>query len=302
MMRAILVPPAGSQLRGTPVSLMEVIAGARTRGEQTQRVEAYWDLCSSVADYYLGLREQDELRRYVQRGGQAWDQFDAEMRNRTGTSMRAAVASQLRVSSLMGRGATFLPLPADTPHCASYIAHFDEIFARGGPAEAKELAALLPLRFTELKNAAEGVSASEQWLNSVGSRSIDDGLHALELLAMRRRAFVQIARDYNRRIARYTELASPGPLSAERLSGMLIKSTTPSTATKSASPAPSLNRQSSNEASPPSTFAEVTSPAVTPSANTAKRDPAVQAASGTQSSSAPQSSPRREHSLLVPSR
>ena len=25
-------------------------------------MEAYWDMCSSVADYYLGLREQEELR------------------------------------------------------------------------------------------------------------------------------------------------------------------------------------------------------------------------------------------------
>ena len=67
MMRAMLSPPGGTQLRGQPVSLMEVIGGARTRGEQTQRVDAYWDLCSSVADYYLGLREQEELRKFAHR-------------------------------------------------------------------------------------------------------------------------------------------------------------------------------------------------------------------------------------------
>ena len=59
-----------------------------------------------------------------------------------------------------------------------------------------------------------------------------DTLRALELLALRRRAFVQIARDYNRRIARYAELATPGEIGAERLVGMLIKRAGASTATR----------------------------------------------------------------------
>ena len=61
MMRAMLNPPQGSLLRGQPVTLMEAIGGARNRAEQTERVSAYWDMCSAVADYYLGLREQVEL-------------------------------------------------------------------------------------------------------------------------------------------------------------------------------------------------------------------------------------------------
>ena len=73
LMRAMLVAPTDSRLRGQPVSLVEVIGGARSRADQTQRVEAYWDLCSSVADYYLGLLEQEELQRYIQRGVQGWD-------------------------------------------------------------------------------------------------------------------------------------------------------------------------------------------------------------------------------------
>jgi hypothetical protein len=287
----MLATQTGSQLRGQSVTLVEVVAGARTRAEQTQRVESYWDLCSSVADYYLGLREQDELRRYVQRGGQ-WDQFELEMRNRTGTAQRAALASQLRLASLMGRGSGFLPLPADAPHCASYHTHFQQIFASGGPQEAKELNDLLPLRYNELKGAAASVAESEQYLNSFAttrSNDIDGGLHALNLLALRRRAFVQIARDYNRRIARYAELASPGPLTAERLTGMLIKSPV-STATKSASPAPSLDRQTNRKA-PPSTFVEGASPP--------KRDNAVRPALGVETAADDQSPPRREHSLLV---
>jgi hypothetical protein len=291
MMRAMLAAQTGSQLRGQSVSLIEVIAGARTRAEQTQRVEAYWDLCSSVADYYLGLREQDELRRYVQQGGQ-WAQFELEMRNRTGTAQRAAVASQLRLASLMGRGSDYLPLPADAPHCASYHTHYQQIFPNGGPQEAKELNELLPLRYNELKGAAASVSGAESYLSSFAtsrSTDIEGGLNALHLLALQRRAFVQIARDYNRRIARYSELASPGQVTAERLTGMLIK-TPISTATKSASPAPSLNRQT-NRTAPPSTFVEGASPP--------KRDGAVQTAAGDETTSGGGSSPRRERSLMV---
>ncbi len=138
MMRAMLSPPMGSQLRGRPVSLMEVISSGRNRAEQSQRVDAYWDMCSSVADYYLGLREQDELRKlrtYLQQAGPVWTQVESELAVRIGTSQRAALASQLRVASLTGRGLNDLPLPADTPHCASYITHYDQIFQDSGPAE-----------------------------------------------------------------------------------------------------------------------------------------------------------------------
>ena len=74
------------------------------------------------------------------------------------------------------------------------------------------------------KTQRHRVTRSEQYLDSVASRGGDgtDSLSALRLLALQRRAFVQIARDYNERIARYSELASPGQLSAGRLTGMLI--------------------------------------------------------------------------------
>ena len=203
----------------------------------------------------------------------------------------------------MGRGAGYLPLPTDTPHCASYNTHFEQIFSQGAPAEARELAALLPLRFKELKDANEDVGKSEQWLDSFAQNrgaSGDDGLHALGLLALQRRAFVQIARDYNRRIARYSELASPGQVSAERLTGMLIYSPATSTARKAASPTPPPHRQSSNDSPPPPTFAEGVPPSLTSVSNKGTRDDAVRPASGSQPTSPKQSPPQREHSLLVP--
>jgi septal ring-binding cell division protein DamX len=123
-------------------------------------------------------------------------------------------------------------------------------------------------------------------------------MNALRLLALQRRAFVQIARDYNERIARYLDLASPGQLSASRLTGMLINTGVSSTATRSASPAPPVRRQSSNESAPPPTFAAGSPPAVQPNGDETIRDDAVKATSATESTAA-HSPPRQEKSLLV---
>jgi hypothetical protein len=292
MMRAMLTPQPGTQLRGQPITLMEVVSGARSRSDQTQRVEAYWDLCSSVADYYLGLRELTELQRFAQRGGQIYDQ----VQGRTGTALRAAVASQMRLASLTGRGGAML-LPADPPHCAAYSTHYEQIFGNGGSAEARELAALLPLRFKELSTSSAEVKESEDYYNTAATRSAEEGLHAMELLALKRRAFVQIARDYNRRIARYSELATPEQVSAQRLTAMLIHSNV-STATKTSAPSAPVNQRSSNRPAPPTTFMGGASPAAT-SATVGttggfKKDDALKPASDIEPAS-----PSGEHSLLV---
>ncbi len=304
MMRAMLSPPAGSRLQGRPMSLQEVVAGAQNRSEQTLRVEMYWDLCSSVADYYLGLREAEELRRLralVQPVGATWSQAESDLNIRVGTSQRAALASQLRLASTMGRNSSDLPLPSDTPHCASYDTQFDRIFPSGAPAEARELAAVLPARYAELKNAATAVARCEQ-LVETGVRGDSDGtatLRALELLALQRRAFVQIARDYNRRIARYAELASPGQLSPTRLTAMLILTSASATIDQSYS-APPRNRQSSTSPSPPRTFVESSTPAMQPISSRSSNAGAVQPASAEQSlRDSPATAVGDEKSLLV---
>src|SRR4029078_13045696 len=105
-----------------------VIATGRTRNEQTQRIEAYWDLCSSVADYYLSVREQDELRNLsAAAGGQkgAFEEAEKKMGIRADTALRAARASQFRLAGFIGRGPGNLPLPADQPHCGSYTSRYD---------------------------------------------------------------------------------------------------------------------------------------------------------------------------------
>jgi hypothetical protein len=305
MMRAMLTPPGDSRLAGLPVALEVVVAGAASRDEQTQRVEAYWDLCSSVADYYLGLREQEELRRLrslVPSLGPAGQQAEKELAVRIGTSQRAALASQYRLASWIGPS-TGLPLPADIPHCGSYQAHYEEIFRGRTSVEAQELTALLPLRYAELKDAAAAVTRAEEWLNLVAAARSDISdttgtLRALELLALRRRAFVQIARDYNRRIARYSELATPGQIDAGRLIGMLIKRDTPSTAIRPLTPTAPPNRQSQSQIGlPPGTFAEGWTPVGGGAASGSSRDEAVQPASAV----APPDR-RQERSLLVPRR
>lgn len=232
MMRAMLAVPRGSHLTGQTMTLADVLQGAASRQDQSERVDAYWDLCSSVADYYLGLREQEELRRLrglVRRVGPTWEQAESELSVRIGTSQRAAVASQHRVASFFGENdPNRLPLPADVPHCGDYSTRYDEIFAGRWSVEAEKLRDLLPLRYAELKDAAMAVTRAEEWADRVATQRSDnsDGtgmLRSLELLALRRRAFVQIARDYNRRIARYAELAAPGQVDPQQLVAMLIK-------------------------------------------------------------------------------
>ena len=56
---------------------------------------------------------------------------------------------------------------------------------------------------------------------------------ALELLALNRRAFVQIAKDYNLQISRYTRLATPGDIDTGRLVAMLIRTSSPTLADRS---------------------------------------------------------------------
>jgi hypothetical protein len=301
MMKKMLSPPTGSQLTGYPTTLLNVVTGARTRHEQAHRIDAYWDLCSSVADYYLGVLEHGELQQLqalLPGAGAAFQQAQTEFEVRLATSRLAAVASQRRLASMVGASGTSLPLPADPPHCGSYQTRYQQIFAQRPSVEAQELAALLSSRYSELKDAATAVSRAKAWTNEVAQRDSEgiETLRALELLALRRRAFVQIARDYNRRIARYTELSTPGDLSAERLVGMLIKVTVPPTATRPDPPTETSGRQSRTTTPPPSTFAgdEGWESASDIIGREAVQDEAVMPASAEEAKG-----PRQERSLLV---
>jgi hypothetical protein len=142
----------------------------------------------------------------------------------------------------------------------------------------------------------------------------DGVIKALKVLALQRRAFVQIAKDYNRRIARYSELASPGHLETARLVKILIHrpgststATRPaSTATRPTAPtsAPGRNGgpQSRSEPFTPSTFADDAewSPRSEQSETDAMRDEFVVPTST--SGGPPYSGEGEARSVLVPPR
>jgi hypothetical protein len=306
MMQAFLTAPIETQLRGEPIRLVEAVNGARSRNEQSQRVEAYWDLCASVADYYLCLREQDDLgglgKRIPQPPSAAWQQYAQDLTNRSSRSLRAARASQYRLAAMIGRGTSNLPLPTDRPHCGSYTTFYQENFAGRNVPEAQELASLLPQLYSELKQGSADVMQADEWLRGMNVLNTDAdvslSLRLLELLALRRQTFVQIARDYNHRITRYSELSTPGQLTAERLIAMLIYRPSATTAPRSSSPiSPGKRQSSAGETSPPQTFVSGSSPPINrATSGRDTRDDAVRPASGSEQRV------RQERSLMLPPR
>jgi hypothetical protein len=189
------------------------------------------------------------------------------------------------------------------PHCGDYYARYDQVFAGRESPEAQQLSELLPMRYEELCDASLAVTRAEEFLKAVAAQGGGDGtgtLRAMELLALRRRAFVQIARDYNRRIERYTELASPGQIDSELLIGMLIRREgAANTATRPVTLVPPPNRQSQLPIGDDAqTFAEGWESIKSASAEVPiDDDEEVERASA----ETKRSTPRREHSLLVPS-
>jgi hypothetical protein len=229
MLQKMLAPRQGSQLSGTSMSLASVVASAADRDEQSRRVEAYWALSSAVADYYLGLDEMVEmsrLRQTLPTYSTALGDAEAAQRTRLDTSLKAAKAAQYRLSMLMGGGVA--PLPSDAPFTGPYATRIETVFPEGAPAEARLIAELLPLRLAELQGAAADLAGSENWVDKVrgDQQNGSDGrgvVQALKLNALSRRAFVQIARDYNLQINRYSQLATPDQIDTGRLVAMLIR-------------------------------------------------------------------------------
>jgi hypothetical protein len=232
LMREWSRPPRTGQLPGIPMSLAEALRGAETRQQQTDRTMGYWDLAAKVTQYYLVRRDAMELavlRQGVTKPGPQWEVKALALQNAQDLAQQSAEAAQARLQQLCGRTtATSPPLPADLPHCGKYETRYDEIFANRADAAAKQLDALLPLKYAELRNQAGLVAEASNWLEQV-SKSRDpnsDGvglLRAHELLSLRRRSLVDAVHDYNQDIAIYTELAAPNEVGTERLVAMLIR-------------------------------------------------------------------------------
>jgi hypothetical protein len=236
LMKNILKPLANGQLAGVSISLSEAVRDAKTRQDQTQRAKAYWDLSAAMADFYLAQLEEMELgvlRQGLKAPTKNWDVQLQEAGARTDIARRSAQAAQLRLHQLLGRGAASpLPIPGDVPHCGRYSAEYEEIFATRPNAIAEQLSKLMPLRYNELRGQAQAVADAEAARAAVRERLNPNGegaelLQAQDLLALRRRTFVNTARDYNQEIAAYTELAAPADVPAERLVAMMIRTSAP---------------------------------------------------------------------------
>jgi hypothetical protein len=156
---------------------------------------------------------------------------------------QVAIAAQIRMHTLLGAAAgPSLPLAADAPHCGRYNTRYDEIFAARPHPIAQHYNTLLPLVHRELTALTRQVAAAHDFLNFViETRTADnDGsgvLVSYQLMTERRRAFLEAARQYNRTIAAYAELATPEGVGPERLVAMLIRSSSDATEDANVQPA-----------------------------------------------------------------
>ncbi|TWT42955.1 hypothetical protein [Botrimarina hoheduenensis] len=218
-----------SRLAGTPTALATLLVNSGDRQQQGIVTDAYWQLTASAIDYYLSLHEADEvnrLERSVPTYSTALGEVRQALQTRIETSLKSARAAQLRLEQLAP--GVSRPLPQDVPFCGPYATRYEQIFTGGAPEEARLLAELLPLRLGELEESGASVAKYEAWVKQVeeaSSRSRDGTgiIRSLELLALSRRAFVQLARDYNQKINRYAQLATPGEVDTGRLVAMLIR-------------------------------------------------------------------------------
>jgi hypothetical protein len=235
-MRRLLIAPTTGQLPGIAISLGDAMAGATERPMQTQRAEAYWDLSAAVGQYYVALSEAAELaslRQAVLQPAAAWDVAATDIAKRVEQTRQTATAKQLRLHRLMGATAgASLPLPADAPHCGRYNTRYDEIFVTRMDPAARQLNEMLPLLHAELVADVRLFEEAKEWTNYV-SKVRDpktDGvglLRAYELMALRRREFVEAAHQYNLQIAAYAELAAPDQIEPGQLVSMLIRISNP---------------------------------------------------------------------------
>lgn len=274
LLRSLASAPATGQLAGSLLSLSEAINGSTTRGEQTARVTAYWELSTAVTDYYLAMREATELetlRQGIARPSFAWDEARLELWARVEAARLTAEAAQYRLLSLLGRASGGdLPLTSDLPHCGAYETRYEENFTGRDSADALQLSELIPQMHQELRNQTASVEADRQWLQTVSQQWApqSDGnllLKTYELLSLRRREFVRDVCAYNIQIARYTQMATPAQVDTGRLVAMLIETTATIGTDGSDS---RITRTSAEEPidsqSPPRTFAEEEPPATQP--------------------------------------
>ncbi len=232
VMQSLLIVPAGSQLPGIAISLGDAVRGAADRRSQTELAKAYWELSAAAAQYYLAVHEQADLntlRQGVANPAAAWSAATEDASRRVAIAREVATAAQLRLHRLMGAAANVsLPLPVDSPHAGRYNTRYEEIFTTRQDPAARQLNDLLPMHYKTLVDQARLIAEAGEWLLFVSENrdTANDGLgllRAYDLVALRRRAFVDAVAEYNQDIAEYAELAAPDEVRPERLVSMLIR-------------------------------------------------------------------------------
>ena len=232
LLESLSQPPVSGRLAGEAVTLIDAVATASSRSEQTAIVAAYWQLSTAITDYYLALRESTELETSlggITQPGAAWQEAKRAQATRVQLARRTAELAQLELHKLMKSSAIDgLPLPVDKPHVGAYETRYEQNFAGRQTNRSREMHEAIPVIYDNLKHQMAQVRADQNWLDLVSRqrRPQSDGtllLKTHELLGLRRRQFVQTVLEYNLQIARYSELASPGRVGTQRLVAMLIE-------------------------------------------------------------------------------
>lgn len=232
VLRPLVQPPSSGGLSGTSLTLAEAMRGAASRREQTDRARAYWELAVSTAHYYDAERDDATLRQLAAQlpaPGDNWLAALAAQQSRVRAARVAAEAAQGNLQRMLGPNGPSTPaLAADMPLAGRYETRYAEIFGSRPDRAAQQLHELLPLTYAALAEQAGAIARSTADWERVAARGAsleaDGVLASFELLALRRRDFLNTVREYNLQIAEYTQLATPELVASDRLVAMLISS------------------------------------------------------------------------------
>jgi hypothetical protein len=247
LLRSIFATSHKNRIPGQPRSLADILGDAGgpgevgtntlSRHEQTDRIQAYWDLSAAIAQDGLVQLERIELQALhagIQTPGVGWQQVFAENQDHAHMTRRAALVAQYKLQQLtsdirpqMTIADEGLPIPVDHPHCGVYDTRYDQIFQNRPSEFAWQLHGLLGNQHQQLVRLAEAVESATSRCQQVSrQRPVQSNgselLRAHENLRLQRRQFMAAVYTYNRTIADYTQLALPKSINAQQLVAMLI--------------------------------------------------------------------------------
>jgi hypothetical protein len=226
--------PAGNELSGRALTLLEAISPIWDARQQLGVTHAYWQLAAAVAEYNLRREQVEELDRLEVRPE---DEAIARTARASATaSLReaelAVVTAQHELAEATLSPATDpLPLPVDRPHVGPYRTRFDEIFlGRVAPPRIKMIDSRLPIHRRVIDARAEAVRAAEDALSAaregyrLDQTRLERVLSCMKQQGRERRALTRSVCDYNNDIAEYALSVIGRPAGGEALVAMLIQS------------------------------------------------------------------------------